>query len=42
MNHYSQMLYQLSYAPVCDITMTAQKATFVYINAASDAASILS
>jgi hypothetical protein len=27
---------------VCDITMTAQKATFVYINAASDAASILS
>jgi hypothetical protein len=33
MNHYSQMLYQLSYAPVYDITMTFTNCTFKYMNA---------
>ncbi len=32
MKHYSQMLYQLSYAPIATSTKTSQKCTFVYIN----------
>jgi hypothetical protein len=36
------MLYQLSYAPVFDITMTNKMSIFLYINACINAASILS